>query len=217
MADEIEVEDKIRVLVVDDEAMMRDLMRDALTLAGMEVDTAANIEGAQRLLKARPYDVLVVDIKLKGESGLDLARFAKALEHTIEVIVVTGHASVESVIEAVKFEAFDYMLKPLDLNELRSAVERAAARSKAARRSKKALEELVESGKVVPLFTRPKHLSYGEAEITHIDSRAPDKTKLEQIRSKLQSLKMLWELKEIGAITEEEYKKLKDEILGKSE
>jgi len=212
----VELEAKARALVVDDEPMVRDLMRDALALSGFDVDTASDVEGARKLLRARPYDVLVTDIRLEEGSGLDLARFTKALDHAIEVVIVTGHASVETVIEAVKVEAFDYMLKPLDLNELRNVVERAAARSKAARRSKKALEELVESGKLVPLFAKPRHLSYGEAEITHLGSYARGATRLDQIRSKLQNLKMLWDLKKSGAITEEEYEKLKDEILGES-
>jgi len=193
--------------------MQRDIIREALSIAGFEVDTAPDVASAKKLLKSRPYDVLVTDIRLGEQNGLELARFAKALDHTIEVIVITGYASVETALEAIRAETFDYLQKPLDLNELMRVVERACARAKAARRSKKALEELIESGKIAPLFTKPKDIAPGEAKITHLEGGKGEAGAMDRIRNKLQTLKLLWELKESGAITQEEYEKLKKKIL----
>lgn len=204
---------KARVLVVDDESMQRGVISEALSRAGYEVDSAGDFEKAKRLIRARPYEVLVCDIRLGNYSGLDVARFAKALDHTQEVIIITGYASVETAQEAIRAETFDYLTKPLDLNELCRVVERAAMRSRAARHSKRVLESLIESGRVSPLLLKSKPLLEDEARIAPIDSVESPPHRLVAVDNQLHSLKMLWDLKSSGAITDEEYKRMKERIL----
>lgn len=210
------VDSKARVLVVDDESMQRGMISEALVRSGFEVDSTGDFEKAKRLIKARPYEVLVCDIRLGNYSGLDLARFAKALDQTQEVIIITGYASVETAQEAIRVETFDYLTKPLDLGELTSVVERAVMRSKAARQSQKALNDLIDSGRISPITLRSKPLTEDEAKITHMDSSGRFTSRLSFINSKLQSLQKLWDLKSQGAITDEEYGRLKEEILDES-
>lgn len=207
------VDFKARVLVVDDEAMQRGLISEALKRAGYEVDLAGDVEGAKRLIRARPYEVLICDIRLGNQSGLEVARFAKALDHTQEVIIITGYASVETAQEAIRAETFDYLTKPLDLDELCSVVERAAMRSKAARHNKRALESLIESGRISPTLLKSKPLLDNEARITPIDLSESSQPRLAEINNQLRALKMLWELKSSGAIDDEEYKRMKKKIL----
>jgi len=210
------VDSKARVLVVDDESMQRGMISEALARSGFEVDSTGDIERAKRLIKARPYEVLVCDIRLGNYSGLDLARFVKALDNTQEVIIITGYASIETAQEAIRAETFDYLTKPLDLGELTSVVERAAMRSKAARQSQKTLQNLIDSGKIVPLLLKPKPLAEDEAKITHMDCAEKSTSRLSIINNKLQSIQTLWDLKSQGAITDEEYEQLKKEILEES-
>jgi signal transduction histidine kinase len=117
-----------RILIVDDEAGMREGCRRALTSLGYVVDTAANLAAGRQLLGEEQYDVFLLDVMLPDGSGLDL--IAPILERdTLAIcIVITGFGSLEMAIEAVRQGAHDFLSKPFTSDELTLAVEQGLER-----------------------------------------------------------------------------------------
>jgi DNA-binding NtrC family response regulator len=106
----------VKVLIADDEASILKTLSDALGDAGHAVEGVASAEDALAALESDRFDCLVTDIRLPGMSGIELLRKAKALYPELYVIVITGHGSIESAVEAMKAGATEYVTKPF-LNE----------------------------------------------------------------------------------------------------
>jgi signal transduction histidine kinase len=135
------------VLVVDDDEDVNALLSDVLSREGYRTETAS--AGAQALEKYQhqSFDVVVSDVKMPGMSGTDLLRAIREIDQDTAVILVTGYSDLASAREAVKGGAFDYVLKPFDLDELVRNVAAAAAdtsRRRAAREERERLALLVE-------------------------------------------------------------------------
>ena len=114
-----------RVLVVDDDADTRTLMLDILEEDGYIVQSCSNGEQALRLLEEEHFDVVLSDIRMPGLTGIDLLRHVRCRALETEVILMTAYASVETAIQALRREAFDYLIKPFELDELRQRVRHA--------------------------------------------------------------------------------------------
>jgi len=114
----------IKILIVDDELIMRESLAGWLERDGHAVQTAASGEEALEKIKAAHFDILLVDIKMEGISGLDVLRKVKESDPDAEVVMITAYGSIPSAIEAMKDGAFDYMLKPFDPNELGVLIEK---------------------------------------------------------------------------------------------
>ncbi len=123
------------ILVVDDDRAHARTVADGLESEGYRVDVAANGEEAIRLLGERDFDLVVTDLIMKGSSGFDVLRAARERDPPPEVIVVTGHGSVETAVEAMTRGALTYLGKPLNLAELRAVVRKALERAKLERRT----------------------------------------------------------------------------------
>ncbi|HEX6290074.1 MAG TPA: response regulator transcription factor [Herpetosiphonaceae bacterium] len=100
-----------RVLVVDDEEPIRLTMSDLLRRRGYEVLTAENGEAALALVHQRPFDLLLLDLKMPGLSGTDVAKRARELQPEVAIIILTGHGSLDSALDSMHMGVFDYMLK----------------------------------------------------------------------------------------------------------
>lgn len=110
--------DAFSVLLVDDEVefletLVKRLKRRNLAAAGVNSG-----EEAIRVLKEKPVDVVVLDVKMPGMDGLETLREIKKYCPLIEVIMLTGHANMEVAIEGMELGAFDYLMKPMDIDEL---------------------------------------------------------------------------------------------------
>ena len=101
-----------RVLVVDDEASIRDLLAKTLALAEYEVDLVPDGRSALDRLRLMPYDLLITDLKMPGVDGLTVIREARRLRADIPVIIITGYSSEASAIEAVNLGVSGYLTKP---------------------------------------------------------------------------------------------------------
>src|SRR5947209_13293066 len=113
---------KIRVLVVDDNEVFRDLVVDQLSEFEIEATSLASGEEALKSLKKTDFDVVLLDIKMGGISGLDTLRQIKAMEDAPEVIMLTADTSLSTGIEAMRLGAYDYLTKPTTLDEMEAVV-----------------------------------------------------------------------------------------------
>ncbi|HMH51916.1 MAG TPA: sigma-54 dependent transcriptional regulator [Candidatus Acidoferrum sp.] len=116
------------VLVVDDERHILDVLRDALTQFGYRVTCASSGAEAIAAIRAELFDAAVTDIRMPDMSGLDLLREIKKHDDSIEVIVMTGYPTITSAVEALKEGAYDYLSKPLILDELEHVMRRVIER-----------------------------------------------------------------------------------------
>src|SRR5262245_58855526 len=113
------------LLVIDDEAGIRFTNREVLQGPDLRVLTAENADEGLRLMRDESPDVVLLDIRLGAESGLDVFHRLRAIDPKLLVVFITGHGTAETAIEAMKLGAFDYLVKPLDLGELQQVVEQA--------------------------------------------------------------------------------------------
>jgi two-component system response regulator PilR (NtrC family) len=111
-----------RILVVDDERSMRELLAIVLRREGYEVLLAENGKGAIQLLEREPVDILISDIKMPDLSGVDVLRAAKKIDQDILGIMITAFASTETAVEAMRLGACDYLSKPFDIDLLKMKV-----------------------------------------------------------------------------------------------
>ena len=107
------------ILVVDDEPSISELLKKMLSKWGFHVDTANCLLDARNMLKCRPYSLVLTDIVMPGESGLDLLEHIHLDYPDIPVILISGHAELDMAIDAVKKGAFDFLNKPFDTHILK--------------------------------------------------------------------------------------------------
>ena len=113
-----------KILIVDDELIMRESLAGWLERDGYAVQTAPSGEDALEKLKETRFDILLVDIKMEGISGLDVLRHVKESDPDVAIVMITAYGSIPTAIEAMKNGAYDYMLKPFDPNELGVLIEK---------------------------------------------------------------------------------------------
>jgi excisionase family DNA binding protein len=114
-----------RVLVVDDEASIRDLLSKTLALAEYDVDTAPDGTSALDRMRAFTYDLLIADLKMPGMDGLTLIRQAKRIKADLPVIIITGFSTESSAIEAVNLGVDGYLTKPFRVPAVLAAAAKA--------------------------------------------------------------------------------------------
>jgi two-component system, NtrC family, response regulator AtoC len=117
------------VLIVDDERTLARAIKAFLTESGYEAEVAVDAEQALRLLETMRPDVVFSDVRLPGMDGIELLRRIREFDAAIPVIIMTAHGTIEGAVEAVKLGAFDYLKKPVDLEELRLLADRARENS----------------------------------------------------------------------------------------
>ncbi len=114
-----------KVLVVDDEPDLRELLELTLIRMGLEVDTAASLAQARKKLETGSYDLCFTDMRLGDGQGLDLIREINTAGLDLPVAVITAYGSMDNAVEALKLGAFDYLSKPVSLDQLRTLVKSA--------------------------------------------------------------------------------------------
>jgi excisionase family DNA binding protein len=114
-----------RVLVVDDEEAVRDLLAKTLTMADYDVDAAPDGPSALDRLRAADYDLLITDLKMPGMDGLSVIRESRRIRPDLAVIIITGYSTEASAIEAIKIGVAGYLTKPFRLPRILAATARA--------------------------------------------------------------------------------------------
>ena len=115
-----------RVLLVDDEEEFVSALSERLTLRGIGVDSALNGEEALARLVAKDFEVVILDVMMPGLGGLEVLRQIKATHPNTQVILLTGHGSTREGIEGMRLGAFDYLIKPVDLEDMLEKMKAAA-------------------------------------------------------------------------------------------
>lgn len=116
---------RARVLVVDDEASIRDLLAKTLALAEYDVETAGDATTALSRVRGTEYDLLIADLRMPGMDGLSLIRQVKRIRAELPVIIITGFSSESSAIEAVNLGVAGYLRKPFRVPEVLAAAAKA--------------------------------------------------------------------------------------------
>jgi DNA-binding NtrC family response regulator len=142
--------DAVHVLIVDDDTEVRGLLAAVLEAdGGASVAQAESGAEAMSLLGREEFDVAVVDVQLPDHSGIEILRWARGAEIDAELIMLTGHADVETAVQAMRLGAYDFITKPCKNAELREVVAKAAEK-KALRRENSALKAVVNRGDGLP-------------------------------------------------------------------
>lgn len=140
------------ILIVDDEAVVRDSLSKWFRQDGYRVETAEDAAHALRLMDKGPWDVILLDIKMPGMSGLELQKRIKEIDRCATIIMITAFASVESAVQALKEGAFDYVTKPVDPDHLTHLVQNALRQKMLSAeniRLREHISELVKGGELV--------------------------------------------------------------------
>ncbi len=109
---------EIRMLLVDDEDDFRTTLANRLKLRKIDITDAGSGKEAIELVKQQSFDVAVIDVKMPEIDGIETLKQIKQIKPAIEIIMLTGHASIKSGMEAMKLGAYDYVMKPCDIDEL---------------------------------------------------------------------------------------------------
>ena len=135
-----EKENKIRILIAEDEKNIGDLLLELLEQEGREVVLVQNgLEAIDKLRKG-PFDILITDLMMPEVDGMEVLHEAKKLHPQIMAIIITGYASLETAIQAVKEGAYDYLRKPFRLEELKISVDNACEKIRLQRENERLLE-----------------------------------------------------------------------------
>jgi DNA-binding NtrC family response regulator len=118
----------LRVIVVDDEKNQREMLAGFLDRKGYQVTTADSAEAAVEMIGRRSFEIGLFDMKMSGESGLDLLKKVKAKDPEMQVLMITAFGTVETAVEAMRAGAYDYLSKPINLDELLELLKKAGER-----------------------------------------------------------------------------------------
>jgi DNA-binding NtrC family response regulator len=116
------------ILLVDDEVVFTNNMSKLLTKRGYRVTAVNSGEDALRALQENSFDVMVLDLKMPGMDGIATMHEMRKLELSTEVLILTGHGSIDTALEAIQLGAYDYVTKPCEIEELVSKIEAAFER-----------------------------------------------------------------------------------------
>jgi len=118
---------KIRVLLVDDEKEFAEALAERLAFRGLIVRISLSGADALEKLQHEESDVVVLDLSMPGMSGTETLRLIKQIKPAVQVIMLTGHATIQSGMDALKLGAYTYLLKPTEINDLISQINKAHA------------------------------------------------------------------------------------------
>jgi DNA-binding response OmpR family regulator len=137
------------ILVVDDERVVRMMLEAALRAQGYRVQSAGSGTDARELLTAEEFDLVLLDLQLGDTDGIEILREIKRDWPATEVILLTAHGSINSAIAALRHGAFDYLLKPAQVNDIRERVERGLEQRRTAQQRSELLQRISDSARAL--------------------------------------------------------------------
>ena len=208
----------IKILIVDDDRVVADILRDLIADdPERSVDVCYDGLAAIELIQKHLYDLIIVDLVMPRVGGLDLLKYAKKVNpHTI-VIIITGYASLETAIMAVRDGAYDYIRKPCNLEEINVVVKNAIEKIKLNRENRELLKKLQEAYHELMALKERKLQDEEIASMRLFSPNLPSLHHLFDLSSPpnkyIDKLQALSSLREGGLLTEEEFKVFKKHLL----
>jgi len=117
-----------KVLLIDDEAEFLENLSERMSVRGMDVNTAETPESAVTAMDENDYDAIVLDLQMPGMNGIEMLKLIKKTNPDMQVILLSGQATLEAGIQAMKLGAMDFMEKPADINALTERIKKAQAK-----------------------------------------------------------------------------------------
>src|SRR5262245_20226326 len=124
----VEAHNSLRVLFVDDERSLQEFMRSELPRLGHEVTVYPDGKSAFKVMETSTFDAAILDLRMPGISGIEVLERLKAVSPHTEAVIMTGHASQETAIDALRLGAFDYITKPCKLAQIETVLKKVAER-----------------------------------------------------------------------------------------
>ena len=161
-----------KILIIDDEEIMRSFLADVLRDEGYETDIAENGEKGIEKIKEERYQLVITDVKMPGVSGIDVLKAAKDIDKNIDVIIMTGYASVNTAVESMKLGAVDYITKPFNIDQIKMIVERTIEKRRMARQIEegKFYRQLVSTDVLTDLYNHKYFQQLLESEIARANT-----------------------------------------------
>ncbi len=174
---------KAKILIVDDEEDIRKTLRGSLEDAGLEVVTAGDGKEALAIVKTMPLDFVFLDIWLPGMDGMEILRAIKEFDNSLKVVIITGHGTVATAIQATKLGASDFLEKPLSLDSVFSTINEIIGKTSAAENNETKREKengdigefIGESSKTIELRKKVNRLSRIDDEILIVGEKGTGK------------------------------------------
>jgi len=161
------------ILLVEDETIMRESLRDWLTDDGYRVETAKEGEEALEAIAERDFGIVILDLKLPGKDGIEVLREAKEKRPQLKGIIITAYPSIETAVEATKLGAIDYLTKPVSLDALEELIRKTLGPVQVEIRPKAVPEETVAQPPVVE-EAKAEETEVEEAEVAEVIAIAPE-------------------------------------------
>ena len=137
------VEDEIDILIVDDDKMLCEMLEDMLTQeATIRVVSVNSGLDAIEKIRGKNFDLILTDLMMPGANGIEVLRIAKEIDEDVHVIIITGFASLETAMEAIRKGAYDYITKPFKLDEISIVVQNACEKIRLLRENQVLIENL---------------------------------------------------------------------------
>jgi len=210
-------EEKCRILVVDDDKIIADVFRDIISAEDKVVNVCYDGERAIEDIKMNAYDLIITDLAMPGLGGIDVLQYAKKINPDVIVIIVTGYASLESAIMAIKEGAYDYIRKPCKVEEIKIVVDNAVEKIRMNRENsilteklRNAYEELTEAKKRLVEEEKKENVNFFSSNMSnlqHLYSAG------EANNDYFERLKTLSALRQNGILNEDEFNTFKRHLV----
>lgn len=165
-------EDHYRLLIVEDDQVLREMLEHYLKSAENTVDLAVNgRDGYEKHMQNR-YDLIITDLNMPEMTGIDLVRSVREMDDFVEFIIITGYATLESAVEAIKIGAFDYIVKPFKLDELRVSIKNACDKISLKKCNRALIEKLKGFYEEIDRYKLDQATSYTEKITKEMESLA---------------------------------------------
>ncbi len=139
-------DDKIDILIVDDDKTFCKMLEDMLSREEhLKVTSTTDGLDATKKIKEKKFDLILTDLMMPGADGMEVLRVAKETDENVHVILVTGYASLETAMEAIKKGAYDYITKPFKLEEIKVAVQNACEKIQLIRQNQELVDSLTQA------------------------------------------------------------------------
>ena len=138
-----------KILIADDDPLIRSFLKDTLIRKNFEIFLAENGKIAIDLLKKENFDLVITDMKMPEKTGLDVLKFTKEYDPNIIVIIMTAFGTIENAVEAMKFNAFNYLIKPFSPESIETIIEKAKEHIRLLKENQYLREELFFSKKII--------------------------------------------------------------------